>query len=132
MANGWNLDEGVLLEKVPDNSRMILWLPRPPQGRRRTWERVSEVLQSRFTVQPGYFGASATSFLATQIHGSLLSVIARLWGRMGGESWLVPTGQRAKQTGERQNNLLLVWTDDPARRINEPWLLSRWPASSRR
>jgi len=59
------------------------------------------------------------------------SWFAKLLGLLGhkteGQTWVLPNGQAAEQTGPRQTDLLLVWSDDDANPLDETCIQEHWP-----
>jgi hypothetical protein len=46
-------------------------------------------------------------------------------------TWRLPNGTSAEQWGDRQTDMLLVWTEDKTSTLDEPRLRSRWPECRR-
>src|SRR5262249_53284749 len=126
------LEDGILPDPVLDDRRVVLWLPGDRDGRFQYWERVSNVARAGVTTDRGVCAAAATSMRARQRLGGFLGkLVQRLRGPEGGRSWVLPNGELAELLGERQTNLLLVWSEDEASPIGETEVRSRWPESRR-
>jgi tetratricopeptide (TPR) repeat protein len=124
-------DAGVLVEAVPDQSRIVLWLPRGCEKGFQYWERIGTVAGAVDTGEQGFWSAAASSIRARQ---RLRGFFGNLWQRfrkIAEPSWLLPNGASAEQCGERQTDLLLIWADGNSNLLNETWIKSRWPRSQR-
>jgi tetratricopeptide (TPR) repeat protein len=124
------LGEGVLREPVPDEGRIVLWLPGEHGGGFRHWERVASVPGAAVTEVEGVCSTAATLVRARQrvrgFFGKLLGL-----GKAGGDAtWVLPNGEAAEQAGERQTDLLLVWADADTP-LDEARLKARWPEATR-
>jgi hypothetical protein len=73
-----------------------------------------------------------TSIRVRQPALSIVGKLVRHFRRTGRvREWLLPGGERVEQCGERQTDLLLVWAKEDTTALDEPWLRSRWPQSTR-
>jgi tetratricopeptide (TPR) repeat protein len=125
------LNEGIIPEPNPEANRIALWLPAGRQGRFINWERISNLTNTEFMVEPGIRATGATLVRARQpIHG-LFGKLLSPFRKSGEPTWMLPNGESAEQCGERQSDLLLVWSDDEATLLDETWVKSRWPTSNR-
>jgi tetratricopeptide (TPR) repeat protein len=128
---GWNdlaLQPGIKPE--PATNGLALWLQGPRGDGFRQWERIKAVQATEFTVEPGVLAITAIVVQARQGKG-LSNKIKRLFGRGAADSWTIPGEGLAEQWGERQNDCLLVWSENGNTQLNEAWLQSRWPGLKR-
>jgi tetratricopeptide (TPR) repeat protein len=127
------LDEGVLREPTQDDQSIALWLPGERRDGFQLWERVSSVPRTEFTVEPGVRAVAASLVRAKQpVRGFLGRLLGGGRATAESRSWLLPNGAAAEQFGERQSELILVWSEDESGRLDEQWVRSRWPGSARR
>src|SRR5438445_459903 len=123
-----DLDEGTLVEPVPDGSRLVLWLPEERSGGFQYWQRVGTVAHTEVTVEQGLHASKATSVRARQRVGGLFGWFRRLGAKGGDTTWVVPNGTAAQQCGERHTDLLMVWTQHDSTGLDEAQIKLRWPA----
>jgi tetratricopeptide (TPR) repeat protein len=124
------LSDGILPDPATGGHRVVLWLPGDRDGRFQYWERVSNVARAGVSTDRGVGAAAATSMRARQRLGGFPGkVVQRLWGGKGSRSWVLPNGEPAELLGERQTNLMLVWSEDETTPIGETEVRSRWPGS---
>ena len=70
--------EGILLEPVRDDNRMVFWLPTERDRQFQYWERVGTVPRAEIRVEQGIRSLPATSVRARQrLGGSLLGKLPR-------------------------------------------------------
>jgi tetratricopeptide (TPR) repeat protein len=122
------LNQGILREPFPDNSKIVLWVPAARDGGYQYWERIGSLPHSEFIVEAGICAVAATSVRAKQATRGFLG---RLFGASGDGAWLLPTGQSATQCGDRQTDILLVWAENEATPLGEALLKARWPQGKR-
>src|SRR5262245_14596668 len=126
------LDSGVQREPSPDANRMVLWLPVLDSDGARQWERISNVPGAEVVEQAGLAAAAATAIRAERQRGGLLG---KFFGKFRKSSdaptWILPKGGSVRQIGERQTDLLLVWSDPAAGALAEESVRARWPSATR-
>jgi len=121
------LDEGLLLEPASDGSRVVVWQRRDRDSHFQYWERIGSVDRAEVTSADGLCATAATLVPARQrIRRSLGQLWSGLRKSKGNRNFLLPDGSSAEQCGERQGDLLVVWTQggeplDPER------IQARWP-----
>jgi tetratricopeptide (TPR) repeat protein len=125
--------EGILLEQVRDDNRMVFWLPTERDRQFQYWERVGTVPRAEIRVEQGICTLPATSVRARQRLGeSLLGKLARkLKGAADEETWILPSGQPAEKCGDRVTGLALVWPDDSSGSLDESSARAVWPGLTR-
>ncbi len=124
------LDEGIVREPVTDGHALAVWLPLERDATTQVWERMGSVPHTEFTVEPSIQGMAVTAVRVRQeISGRWGRLFQRLRRRSDGHTWVLPDGSTAEQIGQRRTDLLLVWTEDVARKLDTAWLQSRWPTS---
>jgi tetratricopeptide (TPR) repeat protein len=124
------LDDGLLREPVMGGQGMALWFAGKREPQFQEWERVASVPHAEYTVEPGIGAVAAASV-------PLRQTVQGLWGKLWrrsqkageGRSWLMPSGEKAEQCGERRSDLLFVWAEQDTSGLDEAWIKSRWPAS---
>src|SRR5262249_24365711 len=127
-----NLDEGVLREPLPDDQRVVLWLPGGLYGGYRHWERVGTVPGAGVTVAQGVCATPATAIRARQRVGGFFGRLLQRFRKGPGEqTWVLPNGESAEQAGERQTDLVLAWAEDDTVPLGEAELRARWPEGKR-
>jgi tetratricopeptide (TPR) repeat protein len=125
-------NKGILREPIPDNDRVVLWLPVRREGGFQYWERVGSVARTTVSTEQGLCAAAATAVPARQRVGGLFGgLFARLRQSPGDQSWMLPSGGSAEQCGERQTDLLLVWAQDESVQVDEERVKSRWPQAKK-
>src|SRR5438270_315392 len=101
------LDEGVLLEPVPESNRLVLWLPAERERGFQLWQRISSVANADVCVDRGLCSIAATAIRARQRVGGLWRGLLRLFHRPSEEqTWMLPNGSAAEQCGERRTDLV--------------------------
>jgi tetratricopeptide (TPR) repeat protein len=129
---GLALDEGILPEPMADGNRIVLWRPAGRDGGFQHWERIANVASADVTAQQGICATAATSVRARQrLQGFLGKLVQRFRGATGGPVWMLPNGESAEQWGERQTDLLLVWTLEEHPPLDEARIRARWPETIR-
>jgi len=122
------LESGVLREQTPEASRLLLWLPMSGDGRIRHWERIGNVPGAPIRLDQGIGAVQSTAIPAQQRSpGWFAKLLAWLGRGTEGQTWVLPNGQAAEQTGSRQTDLLLVWAEDEANPLDETRIRERWP-----
>ncbi len=128
-----HLDSGVQREPSPDGNRIILWLPVTVDGGARQWERISNVPGAEVVEEAGVAATAATAIRAQPPSGGLLGkLLQKLRKSSDAPTWILPSGDSAQQIGERQIDLLLVWSDPVIGALAEAALSTRWPNATRR
>jgi tetratricopeptide (TPR) repeat protein len=126
------LNPGVLPESVPDNNRIVLWLPGDRDGRFQNWERVATLANAEITLEQGICAVAATAIRARQrLRGFLANLLQRFRRAGGDRSWLLPNGESAEQWGERQSDIVLAWAAEESNFLDEARIKARWPRSKR-
>src|SRR5262249_6336917 len=125
-------NKGVLLEPVPDDGRIVLWLPGERDRGFQYWERVATLPRSEVAAEQGICATAATAIRARQRARSLFGgLLPRFREEKGDQVWTLPNGEAAEQCGERQTDLVLAWSEDEAGPLDETRLRSRWPQGQR-
>jgi tetratricopeptide (TPR) repeat protein len=124
-----SVNDGILMEPVPEGGRLVLWLPEERSGGFQYWQRLGTVANTEVTVEQGVYASEATSIRARQRVGGLFGGLFRGFGRKAGDTaWMLPNGTSAQQCGDRRNDLLLVWTQDDGIALDEAQIRLRWQA----
>jgi tetratricopeptide (TPR) repeat protein len=133
-ANDWRqlaLHPGILREGGTDG-RLVLWVPGEREDSAQCWQRVSSLPRGDVRPCGGLLTTPATAIRARQRHRGLLGA---LWDRFRretvGQTWQLPDGGTAQQCGQRQTDLLLVWTADPTASLSEPMVRELWSQCAR-
>jgi tetratricopeptide (TPR) repeat protein len=121
------LNEGITVEPSLDAGRLVLWMANGSEGGYQYWERINGLPNTEFAVEPGITAASATRIRTRQERRGLLGKALHLFQRSGDPAWVLPNGKSAEQCGERQSDLLLVWSADETRTLDRSWIESHWP-----
>ncbi len=126
------IDDAILAEPTSDGNRLILWLRGDRDQRFQYWKRITSVVHADVAVDQGLCLTAATSIPARQ---SKKGVLGSVWTRFVQAGTLrvltLPDGESVEQCGERQGDVILVWSQDPADVLDEERLKSRWPESKR-
>jgi tetratricopeptide (TPR) repeat protein len=127
------LDEGILKEPIPDDDRIVFWLPANGESERPHWERISSLPRAPISLEQGICATPATLLRARQQERGLLG---KLWSRFRREDgaaqvWVLPNGASAEQCGNRQTDLVLAWAEDEANPPDDARMRSRFPTSNR-
>jgi hypothetical protein len=111
---GWRnleLDDWVLREPTPDGTRLVLWLPQQVADGSRRWERIANVPGAAVRVEKGLRALPATLIgVCQKAHGLVGKLFQCFRKAADSPTWLLPNGQTGQQEGERQTDLLLVWS----------------------
>src|SRR5262245_31128734 len=102
-------NEDVLLEPVPDDGRIVLWLTGERDRGFQYWERVGTVTRAAVATEQGICAIAATSIRARQRARGLFGGFLQRFREASGEIWTLPNGEAAEQCGERQTDLVLAW-----------------------
>ncbi len=122
------LFEGILREPSPDESRLIVWIPESIGGKSQDWERVSNVAAAKIFEDQGIYSTPAVSIRAgAQKSGLMRRLIRSFHQQSKSQTWILPNGQEAEQSGNRRTDLLLVWFAEPASLSDDSQIKSRWP-----
>jgi tetratricopeptide (TPR) repeat protein len=129
---GWStmvLGDGILREPTGQDNRLVLWLPGKRTGAQADWLRVATVARADVKVEDGISTVPATSICARPRNLGLLGrLLQPFFAKAGSEqTWVLPNGVSAEQTGERRTDLLLAWSADEARPVDERCVRQRWP-----
>jgi tetratricopeptide (TPR) repeat protein len=126
------LNPGVLREPIADGDRMVLWIPGTREGGFQNWQRVGNVPRAPITAEAGLCTTPATAVPARQRDGGFFSKLVPHFGKAAGENtWMLPNGSSAQQSGERQTDLVLAWPADPNVNLDEISLKSHLPQAQR-
>ena len=128
-----SLLEGILLEPVRDDNRVVFWLPTERDRQFQYWERIGTVPRAEVRVEQGICTISATSVRARQRlgHGLLGKLARKLKGAADEETWILPSGQSAEKCGDRMTGLALVWPEDGSGSFDESSVRALWPGLTR-
>jgi tetratricopeptide (TPR) repeat protein len=124
------LDEGILCEVTPDPGRLVLWLPLGSEDGLRLWHRLSPVPGAPVSEVQGLCATPATVVRARQRRSLVARLLARWRGAAAAPTWILPDGTVAEQQGERQTDLLLVWSATEAAILVEERVRSCWPQAT--
>lgn len=125
--------EGILVEPIEADGRLVLWLPEGQTDGFQYWERVEATGAAVVRNDKGISAIPATSIRARhQVRGLLGK-----W--LGGSAmavddaatWTLPDGERATPWDEGETQVLLVWADDPSNALDEARIESCWPDNQR-
>jgi len=126
------LGEGILRESISEADRIVLWLPENGEQGLRYWERISTMPRAEIIVEDGICATAAQSVQARQPTGGFLGrLVKRFSGSPGTQVWTLPNGKSAEQCGERQNDLILAWSENDASELDEPRIKAHWPQCNR-
>jgi tetratricopeptide (TPR) repeat protein len=125
------IDKGILTEPITDASRIVFWLPDDRDSTFQYWQRVANVPRAEIKTEQGQCTTAATSIRARERLGGVLSrLVARIRGRRGSRSFLLPNGRSVEQCGERQNDLAFVWPLENGLGFEIDQLEARWPGAT--
>jgi tetratricopeptide (TPR) repeat protein len=129
---GFALERAMLRDSTVEKDRLVLWLPTERDASFQYWERVANIPRGDIAVDGGLCITAATSTRARQRVGGLVS---QIWNRLRQSSrsryFLLPDGGSVEQCGERQNDLILVWSEEKERFPDQAQLEALWPAAKR-
>lgn len=124
------VDDGVLIEAVPGDGRLVLWLPGARAGGFREWDRVGTAAGATVTSVDGLCSLPAVLTPARQRSGiGLPSYLRRLLNSRAEPSWTLPGGGTCERSGSRRTDLVLTWPEDETDSLDEARIRGRWPAS---
>ncbi len=125
-------ESGILTEPISDGNRLVLWIPDDRDATFQYWERVGNVIRGEIVSEQGLFATPATSMRARQ---RLRGGLSRLWGSLRKSSknrdFSLPDGSSSEQCGERNADLLLVWSPAAETPIDESLVQAAWPHAKR-
>jgi tetratricopeptide (TPR) repeat protein len=126
------LHPGVLREPGPDDGRLVVWLPAEQDASYQYWQRIGSVPRAAITQHQGLSAIAATAIRARQlVRGRFGGLLRRFRRGLKEGDWLLPNGDTAEQCGERQTDLLLVWTENQSQPLDEARVRGYWPQSER-
>src|SRR5713101_138938 len=125
------LNESVLPERTDDDQRIVLWLQGSRHGGIQDWERISSMARAEIHIEQEICAIAATAIQARQRIRSFLGKLAQRLRMPMERSWTLPNGDSAEQVGDRQRDLLLVWSENNADPLDEARIKSRWPECQR-
>jgi tetratricopeptide (TPR) repeat protein len=120
--------DGILPEPIPDEERLVFWLPEERQQGSRCWERIATVAGGKISLEQGISAVAAVSIRARRL-GFFDRLRHGLRPGSAGQVWTLPNGQSLEQVGGRRNDLVLAWADDEGVGIDEARIKTRWPQS---
>lgn len=127
-----SLPEGILLEPIRDENRLVFWLPMERDRQFQYWERIGTLPRAEIKVAQTLCTAPVTSVRARQRLGeSFLGKLARKLKGADEETWMLPSGQPAEKCGDRRTGLILVWPEDGSSLIDESSARAVWPGLTR-
>jgi tetratricopeptide (TPR) repeat protein len=126
------LEDGMLREANPDGGRIVVWVPTDRDAGYQYWERIANVARGEIAIEEGLCTTGANSIRARQ---NVRGLAGQLWGRLLGSKrerdFQLPNGSSAEQCGTRQNDLILVWSQEQGRILDLARIQSRWPKAGR-
>ena len=126
------LEQGMLREATADASRIVVWLPTERDASFQYWERIANVTRGEIAVDQGLCTTGATSIRARQ---RVRGLAGRLWSRLlasnRNRDFQLPDGGSAEQCGDRQSDLILVWSEEQGGPLDAARIESRWPNAAR-
>ncbi len=127
------LEEGMLREAISDGGRIVLWLPTDRDGSFQYWERVANVTRGEIAIDHGLCttGGHFDSSQADVCAASRASSGTGCSDPSENGTSCFPTVPPAEQCGERQNDLILVWSQEQGGILDEGRIQSRWPKAER-
>ncbi len=125
------LNEGVLSERTGHDQRIVLWLPGSRHDGFQHWERISSVARAEVRVEQWISAVAATAIQARQPIRSFLGNLVQRFRKSVERSWMLPNGESAEQVGDRQCDLLLVWSEKDGEPLDEARIKYRWPECQR-
>lgn len=126
---GRSLADGVLASPAGESGRIILWVPRDDDPRRRTWDRIGVAAGESGWIERGIRIAPATAYrVEGRRGGGLIQTLASLLRRGPDSTWTLPDGTPVERRGGRRVGLALAWRDQGSP-LSEPEAQSLWPNS---
>ncbi len=123
----FTLETGLLVEPGSDGSRLVVWRPGDRDNDFQYWERIGSVARAEVTSDDGLCTTPATLVPARQrLRRSLGQLFAGLRKTKGTRNFLLPDGSSSEQCGERQSDMVLVWTQ-AGEPLEEERIVARWP-----
>jgi Flp pilus assembly protein TadD len=125
----WELDGGILVEPLRNDRRIVLWIPIDQDRDHRYWDRIGTSPGTEFQTADGLAWTPASLIRTRQPirHGKIGGILRRWRGGGRDEAWRLPTGDPVLKYGDRRTDLMLVWTTDNSRTIQESDVRLRWP-----
>lgn len=124
--NSISLAPEFLPEPMHEANRMIVWMQTGQENGYRHWERISTVPGEEAVVRKGVVAVAAhvlpTREKLVGVFGKLMQSIRKPSGE---KIWHLPTGGYAEQTGDRQTDWVLVWSQEEA--LDESTVATFWP-----
>jgi tetratricopeptide (TPR) repeat protein len=123
-----NFVDHILPEPIPDEDRLVFWLPEEGERGLRSWERIATVPGAKIQVEQGIGFVAATSIVARRL-GFLDRLRRGMRPRSAAQAWTLPNGQALEQVGGRRSDLVLAWTEDEVTPLDDARIKTRWPQS---
>jgi len=124
----WTLNQGVFSEPLDNGQGLALWLSRSSEKGFQIWERARTIPNTEFIVD-GAIKASVASVLSARERLPGFSNRLRELFKTAStdQQWVLPNGGTAEQSGERQDDAMLVWSEDDVRSLDDAWIRAHWP-----
>ncbi|WP_165244425.1 hypothetical protein [Paludisphaera soli] len=125
---GLTLDDGVVLESVGEDGRVVLWVRLDQEAAYQYWDRVGTAHRGEVRVERGVCWTTATAVRTRRraSEGLLARLVGAIAARRSDSTWRMPDGGKAERCGGRRADLALAWAEDGSgplddRRLREVW-----------
>ena len=120
------LADGVMREPTADADRLVAWVPSREEAGRKVWLRVGNVPRAEVVSYGDMRGTAASvTHASVPSRGFLGGLFGKSKGAAGDRSWTLPSGEHVEAIGERENDVLLVWSETS---IDEAAIRKQWPS----